>query len=69
MQNEFPARFMSIREIAKTGFLPESALRQLAAQKLLPGFFSGRKFLVNTTLLSAMAEDPKSIFNQGKGNG
>jgi hypothetical protein len=64
MNETFPAKFMSLRAIAQTGLLPESVLRRFAKQKKLPGFYTGRKYLVNTDLLTAMLEDPTSIFNQ-----
>ena len=65
MQIDFPSNFMSIRELAKTGFLPEAALRRLAAQKSLPGFYSGKKFLINTEMLTTMLDDPISPLNAG----
>lgn len=40
-------RFMSIREIAKTGLLSEYNLRLLEKQKKLPCVYVGRKCLVN----------------------
>lgn len=39
--------FMSIRETARTGILPEACLRRMAKQGTLPGIYSGVKFLVN----------------------
>ena len=39
--------FMSIRETARTGILPEACLRLMAKQGTLPGIYSGVKFLVN----------------------
>lgn len=44
-------RFMSIREIAKTGLLSEYNLRLLEKQKKLPCVYVGRKCLVNFELL------------------
>ena len=46
MTLEIP-RFMSIREVAKTGLLSEYALRLMEKQNRLPGVYTGRKFLVN----------------------
>lgn len=54
--------FKSIREIAKTGLLPESLLRQMQKQGKLPGFFSGRKFIVNYSMLLKDLEDKSSEF-------
>ena len=40
-------RFMSIREVAKTGLLSEYTLRLMEKQKKLPCVYTGRKCLVN----------------------
>lgn len=40
-------QMLSIRETARTGILPETALRRLVKQGKCPGFYSGTKFLVN----------------------
>lgn len=44
-------RFMTIRQVAKLGILPEHRLRMMCAQDELPGIRSGRTFLVNVPLL------------------
>ena len=46
MEKTIP-RFMSIREVAKTGILSEYTLRLMEKQKLLPCVYSGRKCLIN----------------------
>lgn len=46
MTMEIP-RFMSIREVAKTGLLSEYTLRLMEKQKALPCVYTGRKCLVN----------------------
>ena len=40
-------QMMTIREIAKTGLLPEAALRRLLKQGKLPAAFIGKKALIN----------------------
>ncbi|WP_209346278.1 hypothetical protein [Flavonifractor sp. AGMB03687] len=40
-------RFMSIREVARTGLLSEYTLRLMEKQKLLPCVYAGRKCLIN----------------------
>lgn len=40
-------RFMSIRQVAKTGVLSEYALRLMEKQNKLPCIYSGKKCLVN----------------------
>lgn len=44
-------RFMTIREVAKTGILTEHHLRLLEKQNRLPGVRSGNRFKVNLPLL------------------
>lgn len=44
-------KMMTIKEIAKTGLLPEHALRQMGKQKQLPAIYIGNKCLVNYDLL------------------
>ncbi len=44
-------KFMTIRQTAKTGILPESLLRLMEKQGKLPGIYSGNRFLVNYGLL------------------
>lgn len=46
MTMEVP-RFMSIREVAKTGLLTEYTLRLMEKQKRLPCIYIGKKCLVN----------------------
>lgn len=40
-------RFMSIREVAKTGILSEYTLRLMEKQNRLPCMYTGRKCLIN----------------------
>ena len=44
-------RFLTIRQVARTGILSEHYLRMLEAQKRLPGVYSGRTKLVNVRML------------------
>lgn len=46
MESTIP-RFMSIREVAKTGLLPEYTLRLMEKQKQLPCVYAGKKCLIN----------------------
>ena len=62
MNNREKPQLMSIRQVAKTGILPERFLRQLQKKGLLPGFLNGTKFVVNYTLLLEMLNDPSSQF-------
>ena len=63
-------QFLSIRQIAKTGILPERLLRQLHRKNELPGFYSGRKYLVNYTLLLKKLNDEQSgIYGESKRSG
>lgn len=40
-------QMLTIRETARTGILPETALRTLVKQNKIPGIYVGTKFLVN----------------------
>lgn len=40
-------QMLTIRETARTGILPEVALRTLVKQGKVPGIYVGKKFLVN----------------------
>lgn len=44
-------RMLTIRETARTGILPETALRRLAAEGRLPALKVGNRLLVNFDLL------------------
>lgn len=44
-------QFMTIRQVAATGILPEHFLRKLEKQGRLPCVYSGKKCLVNFTRL------------------
>lgn len=46
MEKTIP-RFMSIREVARTGLLSEYTLRLMEKQKQLPCVYTGRKCLIN----------------------
>ena len=49
-------RFLTIRQTAKEGPVPESLLRQMEKQGRLPGVRSGNRFLVNYPLLLEQLE-------------
>lgn len=50
MNQEMP-RFMTIREVAKTGLLSEYVLRLMEKQGKLPCIYSGKRCLINYDLL------------------
>lgn len=61
MENLKP-KFMTVREIAKTGILPETALRRMLKAGQLPAVYSGRKALINySTLCKYLNSLPISI--------
>ncbi len=47
-------RMLTIRETARTGVLPETALRRLVKQNKIPGIYIGTRFLVNYDKLCEM---------------
>ena len=40
-------RMMTVREIARTGVLPENAIRTMLKNKTIPAVYSGNKALIN----------------------
>lgn len=50
-------RMMTIREVAKTGLLPENALRTMVKDGRAPHIMVGNKALVNFTKLVQMLEE------------
>ncbi len=49
--NEQIPKMLTIRETARTGILPETALRRLAAENRLPALKVGNRLLVNFDML------------------
>lgn len=43
--------FLTIRQCAATGVLPEYRLRRMCEEGQLPGFYAGKKFLINFSVL------------------
>ena len=56
-------KMMTIKEIAKTGLLPEHALRQMSKQRKLPAIYVGKKCLVNYNLLIKQLNDLGGVNN------
>lgn len=52
-------KMMTIREIAATGVLPETALRRMLKQGKLPAVYSGTKAYINFELLCEMLQNLK----------
>lgn len=53
--NELPS-FCSIRQAAATHILPEFRLRRMCAEGQLPGFYAGKKFMINFSALCAQLD-------------
>ena len=45
------SEFLTIREVAAKGMITENALRAMARQKRLPGFYAGNRFYVDFSML------------------
>ena len=58
-------RFITIRQAAKAGILPEFRLRLMLKEGRLPGIYAGNKFLINVEMLNRQL-DQMSV-NQMKG--
>lgn len=57
--NNIP-KMMTIREIAKTGVLPENALRLFVKQNKIPHIKVNKKVLINFQMLCDMLNDTQS---------
>ena len=55
-------RFLTIRQIAKTGLLPEHALRVMEKTGKLPSIRTGNRILINYDRLVEMLENPREHF-------
>lgn len=55
MRDKLPA-MMTIRQVARTGILPENALRCMLKAGRLPALYIGRKALINYTKLCQQLE-------------
>lgn len=53
-------QMLTIRETARTGILPEAALRTLVKQNKIPGVYVGCKFLVNYDRLCDWLNNPEN---------
>lgn len=51
--NDNRPNFKTIRETAREGILSEYSLRLMCAQGKLPGFYVGRRYMVNVDALVA----------------
>ena len=62
---------MTIKQIAKTGLMPENALRQLLKEGKLPVVYIGKKALINYSklceLLNRLGDTEWPMRNLGKG--
>lgn len=54
-------KFMTIREVAKTGLVSEYLLRNMEKQGCLPGIKTGNKKLVNYELLIKFLDQQSAI--------
>lgn len=62
-KGEQMSNFMTVRQVAKTGILPEHALRILLKQKKIPAIYVGTKAMINYSLLieHLNAESKKAV--------
>ena len=56
--NNMP-KMMTVRQIAKTGLLPQNAIRVLLKQGKLPAIYIGTKALINYDLLCEQLQNLK----------
>lgn len=63
------SEYLTIRQTAKLGIVSEAMLRRMVAEKKCPGVYSGRKFLVNVSLLEKALEEMSLECGSEKGKG
>lgn len=62
-------KFVTIRQAASTGVLPEYTLRLMEKQGRLPGIRSGNRFLVNLPLLIEQLDMESLVQMQSEASG
>lgn len=55
------AKMVTIRQVAQMGIMPEATLRRMVKRNQIPGFYSGKRFLVNVSALNEMLNSPESV--------
>jgi hypothetical protein len=53
--------FMTIRELAATGYMSERYLRELVKRGKCPGIYAGKRFLINVELLKHQLNEESKI--------
>ena len=59
-------KFLTIKETSRLNLLSEYALRQMAKQKQLPGFYAGKRFYVNLDMLKEQLDQTSWENAQGE---
>lgn len=50
-------KMMTVRQVAATGLLPESAIRRLLRENKIPAVYSGKKAFINFDMLCKQLEN------------
>lgn len=66
--NNIP-RMMTINQIAKTGLLPENAIRVMLKSGVIPAVYSGKKAFINYDNLCAYLRTLGAVSNGGQDHG
>lgn len=62
MENQRPIpKMMTVKQIAATGLLPESAIRRLLHEKKIPAVYSGKKAYINFDRFCEYLENLTSV--------
>jgi len=59
--NNLP-RMMTVKQVAETGLLPETAIRRLLREKKIPAVYSGKKAFINFDILCDMLSNLPQYF-------
>lgn len=67
MENKYShlPRMMTVRQVAATGILPESAIRRMLRENKLPAVFSGKKAFINFDLLCQQLSNYNQMVEKG----
>ena len=66
--NNIP-RMMTISQIAKTGLLPENAIRVMLKSGVIPAVYSGKKAFINYDNLCSYLHNLGAVPNGGQDHG
>lgn len=67
-ENTKPVALMTIHEAAKTGIMPENALRRMCKNNEVPCLHIGKRTLINFDVLVSFLNDPDNYVKEAGPN-